>query len=98
MEEIAVSDVSDGVSAKDVGDVDGESGEIEATSEKARDGHDDVVDERFDDGGKSTTNGDTDGEIDDAAAVDEFAEFFEKAAIFEFMEKGFVHRDIIAQR
>lgn len=96
LDEIAVSDVGDGVGTEDVGDVNGQGREVEAAGEEAGDGHDDVIDKGFDDGGEGATNGDTDGEIHDAAAVDEFAKFFKEVAVFEFLDKGLVvHRGII---
>ncbi len=78
MDETAVGDVGGTVGAEDVGDVDGEGAKIEAASKETGDRHNDVIDERIDDGGKGATNGDTDSEVDDATAVDEFFELVDK--------------------
>lgn len=82
LDEVAVGDVGDRIGAEDVGDVEGEAGKVETAGEKARDWHDNVVDEGFDDGGEGATNCNTDGEIDDAAAVDKLFELLDEAAFF----------------
>lgn len=78
LDEVAVSDVGDGVGAEDIRNVDREGGEIKTAGQEAGDGHDDVVDKGFDDGGESATNRDADGEIHDATAVDELFKFADK--------------------
>lgn len=86
LDKVAVSDVGGRVGTEEVGNVDGESRKVETAGEKTSDRHDDVVDERFDDGGEGATDGDTDGEINDAAAVDEFFEFTDEAAVSDFLD------------
>lgn len=86
MEEVTVGDVGGGVGAEDVGDVEGEFGEVEAAGEKAGDWHDDVVDKGIDDGGEGATDGDTDCEVDDAAAVDKLFELLDKVTFGDFFE------------
>ncbi len=84
MEEVAVGDVGDGVGAEDVRDVEGEAREIKAAGEETRDRHDNIVDEGFHDGGEGATDGDTDCEVDDAAAVDELFELLDEIAVGDF--------------
>lgn len=90
MDKVAVGDVGGSVGAEDVRDVDGEFREVGAAGEEAGDRHDDVVDERGDDRSESATDGDTDCELDDVAAVDKFAKFFEEIAPRKFFERVFV--------
>lgn len=80
LEEVAVGDMSDGVGAEEVRNIESEARKVETAGEEAGNWHDDVVDERFDDSGEGTTDGDTDSEIDDATAVDKFFEFLDEIA------------------
>lgn len=88
LDEIAVGDMGNGVGAEDIGNVDGEVGEIETASEEASDRHNHIIDKGIDDGGKGATNGDTDGEIDDTTAINEFPKFFHERAFGDFFDRG----------
>lgn len=79
--------MSGGVGAKEIGYVDSKGRKIGTAGEKAGDRHNDIIDERLDDGGKSTTDGDTDGEIDDVAAINEFFEFVNKSAFGDLFDR-----------
>ena len=81
MDEIAVSDNGLVAGAEEVGDGNGEVGEIDAASEETNDWHNDIIHKRIDDGGKSAAYGNAYGEIDDRAAVDEFDKFFAEAGV-----------------
>lgn len=81
LNKITISDMGDGVSTKNIRNIDGERGEIGTTSEEASDGHDDVIDKRFNNSREGATNSDTDSKIYDAAAVDKFFEFFHKRTL-----------------
>ena len=76
LDEVAVIDGSWLDSFNVGGDGDLEGTEVKTADNHRNDRHDYVIDERGDDGCKSTTNDDTDGEIHDRTAVDEFFEFF----------------------
>lgn len=78
LDEIAVGDVSDAIRPENVGNIDSKRRKIEATSNETRDRHNNVIDERFDDSGEGATNGDTDSEIDDAAAINKFFKLAEE--------------------
>lgn len=80
LEEVAVSDVGDGVGTEEVWDVEGETREVETAGEETRNRHDDVVNEGFNNGGKGATDGDTDGEVNDAATIDKLFEFLDEIA------------------
>lgn len=54
---------------------DEEVGEIHLAGEQCQAGHDDVVDQRVDDGFEGGTDDDTDGHIQHVAAADKFLEF-----------------------
>ena len=86
LEKIAVGDVGDGVGTEEIGDVEGKGREVETASNKAGDRHDHVVDKGFDDGGEGATNCDTDGEINNAAAIDELAELFHEGTFGDFFD------------
>lgn len=73
-----------GIETKEIRDVDGKSGEVDATDEEADNWHDNVVDGGVHDGRESGADDDTDGELDDAAAVDKFFKFFENFVLFDF--------------
>ncbi len=92
LEEVAVGDMGGGVGAEEIGDVDGKGREIETAGEEAGDRHDDVVNERFDDGSEGATDGDANGEVNDATAIDKFFELVDKGAVgdgFDGMERRF---------
>lgn len=88
LEEVAISDVSDGIGAKEIGDVDREGREIETAGDEAGDWHNHVVDKRFDDSGEGATDGDTDGEVDDAATIDKFTKLFHERALGDSFDGG----------
>lgn len=97
LKKIAVGDMSNSVGAEDVGDIKRKSGKIEAAGEEAGDRHNHIIDEGFDDGSESATNGDTDGKIDDVTAIDKLAKFFHESAFGDFFDGSRIcHRDIIA--
>lgn len=77
--------MGDGVGAEDVGNINGERTEIGTASDKGGDRHNDVIYEGFDDGGESAADCNTDGEVNDVAAVDKFCEFTEEGKV----HKGF---------
>ena len=74
--------------AEEAGNGDREMAEVDATDEHTDDRHDDVVHQGGDNGAESATNDDTDSEIDDVAAVNEFLEFFDNGWFFglKFLE------------
>lgn len=86
LDEIAVGDAGVAVAAEDVGDGEGEGGEVGAAEEETDEGHEDVGDERGDDFAEGATDDDTDGEVDDVATVDEGFEFVKEGleALFFF--------------
>ena len=88
LDEVAVGDVGDRVGAKEVRDVEGEAGKVETAGEKTGDWHDDIIDKGLNDGGKSSTPGDTDGEIDDATAVDKFFELLDEVAFCDACDES----------
>ncbi len=53
-----------------------EGAKVEAADNHGNDWHNDVVDKGVDDGGEGTTDDDTDSEVHDRTAVDEFFELF----------------------
>lgn len=91
LKKVTIGNMSNGIGAEDIGDVDCKCRKVEATSEEASDWHDDVVNEGFYDSGESATDGDTDSKVDDAATIDEFTEFFKEGAVFDFLKNRFVH-------
>lgn len=80
LEEVTVSDVSDRVGAEEVWDVEGKTREVKTAGEEARNRHDDVVNKGFNNSGKGTTDGNTDGEVNDAATIDKLFEFLDEIA------------------
>lgn len=76
LEEVAVIN-SGGLNAFDVGgDGELEGAKVEAADNHGNDRHNDVVDKRVDDSSEGTTDDDTDSEVHDRTAVDEFFELF----------------------
>lgn len=88
LEEVAISNVGNGISAEEIRDVDREGGEIKTAGDEAGDGHDHVIDKGFNDGGKGATDGNTNGEVDDAATIDEFTKFFHERTLGDFFDGG----------
>ena len=86
LEEIAVGDVGDGVGAEEIGDVKGKGREVETASDKTGNRHNHVINKGFDDGGEGATNCDTDGEINNATAIDELAELFHESTFGDFFD------------
>lgn len=87
LDEIAIGNDGLIASAEEVGDSDGELGEVDAASDEPDNWHDDVVYKGINNGSKGRANDDAYGEVDDRAAVDEFSEFFAEGATF-FVELG----------
>lgn len=75
-----------GIGTEKIGDVDSEGRKIGTTSEKTGDRHNDVIDERFNDGGKRTTNGNTDSKINYVAAIDKLFEFADKGTFSDVFD------------
>ena len=89
LEEGAVADFGGFAGADPAGDGEGEVGEIDAAADEADNWHDEIIDEGIDYGGESAAYGNTYGEIDDGAAIDEFDELFSETAAFFFDGFGF---------
>ncbi len=87
LDEIAIGDVGDGVGAKDIRNINRERGKVKTAGEQTSDRHDNVVDEGFDNGSESAADGNTDGEIHDATAVDKFFKFANKRALGEGFDR-----------
>ncbi len=66
--------MGDGISAEDIGDVDGERSKIETAGDETDNWHDNVINQGFGNCSEGSTDGDTNGQIDDIAAIDEFFE------------------------
>jgi len=81
LNKITISDMGDGVGTKDVRNIDRKRGEIGTTSEEASDGHNDVIDKRFNNSREGATNSDTDSKIYDAAAIDKFFELLHERTL-----------------
>lgn len=75
------------VGAEDIGDVDSEGAEVETAGEEANDGHNNIVNKRINDGGEGATNGDTNCEINNAAAIDELLKFADKGALGNLFDR-----------
>lgn len=86
LQEVAISDVGNGIGAEEIRNVDREGGEIETTGEEAGNRHNHVVDEGFDDGSEGATDGDTNGEVDDATTVDELTKLLHERAFGDFFD------------
>lgn len=82
--------MSDSVGAEKVRDVEGEAGKVETAGEEAGDWHDNIVDEGLDDSGKCATDGDTDGEVNDAATVDKLFELLNEVAFGDASDETFL--------
>lgn len=95
LEEVAVGDMSDRVGSKDIRDVKRKGGKIESAGEETSDGHNHVIYKRFNNGGKSATNSDTDGEVHNITAVDEFTEFFHEGAFGDFFDRVRISHGVI---
>ncbi len=89
LDESTVTNFGGFASANPAWNGDGEVGKIDAATDEPNDWHNNVVDERIDDGGESAAHGNTYGEIDDGATIDKLDELFSKTAAFFFGFFGF---------
>lgn len=91
LNEFAIGNGGFVVKTEKVVNVDGEIVEIYAAGEQTDDRCDDIINERIDDSIESATDCDTNGEVDDGAAIDEFDKFFANVDVFHVptMEKAF---------
>lgn len=85
LDEITVGDMSGSIGTEEIGDIDREGRKVKTAGEEASNRHNNIIDERFDDGSESATNSDTDGEINDATAIDKFLELINEVTVGDFL-------------
>ena len=83
MDKVAVANHGCSITAEEIRDGDAKSGEVCAAANKANYRHDNVIDKGSYDGGESSTNDNTDGQIHNVALADKGFKFFDKLIFFK---------------